>query len=85
MGRKEEKKMSTLRFNEPVASFGQPIIIRDSHTTETESTGGFLLGLVILVALLGLFFYYLLPYVQTAFTAPSVNVPASIDVNINQK
>ena len=52
-----------------VIRYAEPAIIHDSHG-EDESTLGFVTGIVILVALLGLFFYYLLPYVQNAFTPP---------------
>lgn len=43
---------------------------------------GFILGIVLLLALILLFFYYGLPYVRS-LTAPQVNIPDRVNVNID--
>ena len=65
-----------------VVRYAEPVIIHDSHG-EDESTLGFVTGIVILVALLGLFFYYLLPYVQNAFT-PAGAGASQVNVQVGQ-
>lgn len=48
---------------------------------------GFLLGIIVLVVLVILFFVYGLPYIQNNMTGGriEVNIPDNIDVNLNQQ
>jgi hypothetical protein len=52
--------------------------------TDSGSGMGFLLGAILLIAFALLFFFYGLPYLGGMFqaSAPQVNVPGQIDVNI---
>jgi hypothetical protein len=56
------------------------------HTHEGTSAGGmgFLLGVILLLATLFLFFYYGLPMIQQAASGPTINIPRQVDVNVNQ-
>lgn len=50
---------------------------------QSESNGtGFLLGIVLLIAFVLLFFFYGLPYLSNMIAGPQVNVPGQIDVNV---
>ncbi len=51
---------------------------------QSDSSMGFVLGLVLLVILAVLFFMYGLPAIRRGFGTPQVNVPGKIDVNVNQ-
>lgn len=53
----------------------------------TDSTGGlnFLLGLIALVVLLYVLFVYGLPALRNSTSAPQINVPGQIDVNVKQQ
>lgn len=55
------------------------------HTHEGTGSGGmgFLLGVILLLATLFLFFYYGLPMMRQA-TSPTINIPRQVDVNVNQ-
>jgi hypothetical protein len=54
------------------------------HGADTSSSGtGLILGLIILLVLAFLLFYYGLPALRGASSGPSVNVPGQIDVNVN--
>jgi hypothetical protein len=54
------------------------------HVHNNSGSGmGFLLGIILLLVVLFLIFYYGLPYLGRA-TNPQVNVPGTIDVNVNQ-
>lgn len=59
------------------------------HERTTGGSGGngngFLVGMILLVVLAVLFFVYGLPYISGSMrnTAPQVNVPGKIDVNVN--
>lgn len=44
---------------------------------------GFLLGVIVLLFVAALFFYYGLPLIGQAMQGPQVNVPGKIDVNVN--
>lgn len=61
--------MAVLNYTEPVVKYGSTSLSQEDEGNML----GFITGIVILVALLGLFFYYLLPYVQNALTPPVVN------------
>jgi hypothetical protein len=47
---------------------------------------GFLLGVILLLAGIFLFFYYGLPAIQNAGSSnPTIQVPETVDVNVQQK
>lgn len=54
--------------------------------TGSDSNGmGFILGIIVLVAFVGILFYFGLPYIQHGFGGGvQVNVPKSIDINVKQ-
>lgn len=58
-------------------------VIRDEHHHGTDSGSGVgtMLGIILLVVLAFLLFYYGLPAIRNAGT--NVNVPGKIDVNVN--
>ena len=59
-------------------------IVNTPAATESGSGLGFRLGRILLVAFALLFFFYGLPYIGNMFqtSAPQVNVPKQVDVNI---
>ena len=59
-------------------------IVNNPPATERESGGnGFLLGVILLIIFAVLFFIYGLPYISSAMSGPSVQVPDKVDVNVN--
>jgi hypothetical protein len=54
------------------------------HHDETSAGLGWVVGLMLLIALAFLLFYYGLPAFRGAATTPQINVPGQIDVNMNQ-
>lgn len=63
------------------------IINPAASNTESEGSGvGFLVGIIVLAVLAVIFFVYGLPLLQGAAgnDTTEVNVPKSIDVNVNQ-
>lgn len=55
------------------------------HTDGGGQNGmGFLLGIIVLVVFVFLFMYYVLPIIRQS-SAPQINVPDKIDVNIQQE
>ena len=56
------------------------------HDSGGNNGSGFLVGIILLVVVLYLLFYYGLPALRgAASTTPQVNVPGKIDVNVNHK
>lgn len=57
-----------------------------SNNTSDNSGMGFLLGVIILIVFVVLFFIYAIPYIRglTGSSGIQVNVPKSIDVNVQQ-
>lgn len=57
------------------------------HTQDSTSSSGmgFLLGVIVLLIALFALIYYGLPLLQNASTTPSIQVPSTVDVNLNQK
>ncbi len=50
----------------------------------SEGNGmGLIVGAIILLAALILFFIYGLPYVSSMFRAPQMNVPNRVDINVH--
>lgn len=58
-------------------------VIHEGHRESQNSGMSFIVGILLLIAVLFLFFYYLLPVVRGA-SSPQINVPGKIDVNVNQ-
>lgn len=55
------------------------------HYVDRKDNGmSLLIGLIVLIILGFLFFYYGLPAIGNAFNRPAVQVPGQIDVNVNQ-
>lgn len=52
--------------------------------SEGSNGMGFVLGIIILVVFLGLLFFYGLPMLNRQTSAPQINVPEKVDVNVNQ-
>ena len=58
-------------------------IVNTPAQTDTGSNGmGFLLGIVLILAFIVLFFFYGLPYLSNMMQGPQVNVPGQVDVNV---
>lgn len=59
------------------------IVNTPAASDSNSSSGmGFLVGAILLIVFLFLLFYYGLPALRSSFSAPQVNVPGKIDVNI---
>lgn len=58
-------------------------IVNNPAPVRSDSGTGFLLGLILMVVLAVVFFYYGLPALQNSFSGPQLNVPGKIDVNVN--
>ncbi|EKD84734.1 MAG: hypothetical protein ACD_38C00167G0003 [uncultured bacterium] len=57
--------------------------IPQSSSSDSGGPLGLLIGVIIVVVLIILFFNYLLPVLQKS-SAPQINVPGQIDVNVNK-
>ncbi len=59
-------------------------IVNTPATTDSGNSVGFLLGVILLIAFALIFLFYGLPYIGSMFraSAPQVNVPGQIDVNV---
>jgi hypothetical protein len=63
--------------------------IVNTTPSQTDSTGngmGFLMGMILLLAVIFLFFFYGLPLLTQSFrsvSGPQIQVPGKIDVNVN--
>lgn len=55
-----------------------------THTQDSSGTN-FLLGVILLIIALALFFYYGVPAIQNATSGPQINVPEQVDVNVNSQ
>lgn len=51
----------------------------------SNNGAGFLLGVIVLIIFAVLFFIYVVPYIQQGFGGTQVNVPDTIDVNVQGK
>jgi hypothetical protein len=59
-------------------------VVNNPGGTDTANSGmGFLMGIILLLAVLFLFFYFGLPAIRGATRAPQINVPGQIDVNVD--
>ena len=65
------------------------VVYHDDHYHDNTTGNGyrFLLGVILLAVVLFLMFYYGLPALRSGFstTTPQVNVPRSVDINVNHK
>ncbi len=61
-------------------------VINNPGTSQDSGGGmGFFLGTLILLLIFVLFIVYGLPMIrQSFFSAPQINVPGKIDINVNQ-
>lgn len=50
----------------------------------TDGGTGFVMGIVILITFLLLFFFYGLPLLRNTLQSPSIQIPEQINVDINQ-
>ena len=58
------------------------VVVNNPQPTETRNSGnGFLLGVILLIVAVVLFFYYGLPMIRS-YSAPQINVPSSINVHM---
>jgi hypothetical protein len=59
--------------------------IEHIHHDSGNNGNGFLLGIIVLAVVIFLLFYYGIPALRSVGTsAPQVNVPGKIDVNVNK-
>ncbi|CAN5149472.1 hypothetical protein BH11PAT1_BH11PAT1_0640 [soil metagenome] len=70
-------------FTKEVRIIMATIINNPAPVQQTDSGMGFVLGMILLVVLAVLFFYYGLPALRGSFAGPQVNVPGKVDVNVN--
>lgn len=54
-----------------------------AQTRESGNGMGFLVGVILLIVFVILAIYYGLPLLRGATTAPQVNVPGQVDVNVD--
>lgn len=60
------------------------IVNNPPYTREDRSSAiGTILGIILLLAIVFALFYYGLPALRGAFTAPQITIPGTIDVNVN--
>jgi hypothetical protein len=60
-------------------------IVNTPASSEGSGGGmGFLLGVILIVVLVAVLLYYGVPYLNRGSSGTSVNVPESIDVNVDQ-
>lgn len=59
------------------------IVNTPASTTDSNDSTGMIIGFILLMVLLFVFFVYGLPMMRQSST-PQVNVPDKVDVNINQ-
>ena len=60
-------------------------IVQQPASTDSGSGMGFLLGIVLLILFVIGLLYYGLPAIQSRTSAPTIQVPEQVDVNVNQK
>lgn len=63
-------------------------IVNTPAAEHSDSGSGFMIGVILLIAFLALFFFYGLPYIGNSMRSSSgggydFNVPSKIDVNVN--
>ena len=57
-------------------------VVRDYGRSDSGPLGG-LIALILVLLVLFLVFYYGLPAIRSMTAGPTINVPKSIDVNVN--
>ena len=61
------------------------VVVNNTAPQSDSGNGmGFLLGVILLIVFVVLLIYYGLPLIQRSTSAPQLNVPSEIDVNVNQ-
>ncbi len=61
------------------------VVNNPASSNDGGNSMGFLLGAIILVLFGALFFFYGLPYLRGSNQGPQIEVPSTIDVNVNEK
>ena len=59
------------------------IVNNPGTTTDSGSGMGFVLGVLLLLLVAFLFFVYGLPAISRTMSTPQINVPGTVDVNVN--
>jgi hypothetical protein len=59
------------------------IVNNPGTTTDSSGGAGFVIGVLLLLFVAFLFFVYGLPAISRSVSAPSINVPGKVDVNVN--
>lgn len=59
-------------------------VVNNPQAAEGSNGMSFLLGVILIIVFLALFFFYGLPYLSNSVQGPQVSVPEKIDVNVNQ-
>jgi hypothetical protein len=61
------------------------MVVVNNTTPQTDSGNGmgFLMGVVLLIIFAFLVIYYGIPALQRSTSAPQINVPGKVDVNVN--
>ncbi|HNZ84629.1 MAG TPA: hypothetical protein PKH59_02070 [Candidatus Woesebacteria bacterium] len=62
----------------------EPVVIQSGGDSGNNGMG-FILGIIALIVFAFLFIYYLLPVLKNQNSAPQINVPDKVDLNINQE
>ena len=60
------------------------VVNNPGGTTDSGSGIGMLVGIILLLAIVFLFFAYGLPMLNRSTTTPQVNIPDQVDVNVQQ-
>lgn len=60
------------------------IVNNPAPAAETDSGMGMILGLIVLAAVILIFFVYGLPAIRR-IGSPQINIPSKIDINVNQQ
>ena len=59
------------------------VVVNNPQPAEAHDSGnGFLIGVILLIVAVVLFFYYGLPMIRS-YTSPQVNVPSNINVHMS--
>ena len=58
-------------------------VVHEHYGDNAGSNTGLILGIILLVVVVFLFLFYGLPMIRGAASGPTVNVPKSVDVNVN--
>ncbi|HSX08878.1 MAG TPA: hypothetical protein VLF93_01885 [Candidatus Saccharimonadales bacterium] len=60
------------------------VVVNNPQPTETRDSGsGFLVGIILLILAVVLFFYYGLPMIRS-YTSPQASIPSNINVHVSK-